>query len=191
MSVLLLPAADRADEVAAQMLAKVLEPLGFETEVPSAATLKSEMVDGSSASSRRDLRLGSAPAAVVHARYLGKKLTAVAPGVPVLVGLWDAQGDLTKARQRLESVGLRTIATDAATIVRELIQLRLPLLQGVRSRGTGTRALRNRATADVRAGQPASAASGAGGDHVVRSQAARYTASLPNDFPRNAMSMKP
>ena len=45
MSVLLLPAADRADEVAALMLAKVLEPLGFETEVPSAETLKSEMVD--------------------------------------------------------------------------------------------------------------------------------------------------
>ena len=55
--------------------------------------------------------------------------------MPVLVGLWDAQGDLTKARQRLESVGLRTVATDAATVVRELVQRRLPLLQGVRSAG--------------------------------------------------------
>ena len=134
MSVLLLPAADRADEVAALMLAKVLERLGFDTDVPSAATLKSEMLD-MVARRRPDAICVSAapPAAVVHARYLGKKLTTVAPGVPVLVGLWDAQGDLTKARQRLESVGLRTITTDAATIVRELVQLRLPLLQGVRS----------------------------------------------------------
>ena len=57
----------------------------------------------------------------------------MASGIPVLVGLWDAQGDLTKASQRLESVGLRTIATDAAAIVHELTQLRLPLLQGVRN----------------------------------------------------------
>jgi len=136
MSVLLLPAADRADEVAALMLAKVLEPLGFETDVPSAATLKSEMVDRVERRRPDAICVSAAPpAAVVRARYLGKKLTAVAPGVPVLVGLWDAQGDLTKARRRLESVGLRTIATDAETIVRELVQLRLPLLQGVRSPG--------------------------------------------------------
>jgi len=134
MRVLLLPAADRADEVAALMLAKVLAPLGFDTEVPSAATLKSEMV-GLVERQRPDAICVSAapPAAVVHARYLGKKLNAAAPGVPVLVGLWDAQGDLTKARERLASVGLRSIATDAATIVHELVQLRLPLLQGVRS----------------------------------------------------------
>jgi predicted PurR-regulated permease PerM len=134
MDVLLLPAADRADEVAALMLAKVLEPLGFAVEVPSAAALKSEML-GRVERQRPDAICVSAapPAAVVHARYLGKKLTAAAPGVPVLVGLWDAQGDLTKARERLETVGMRTVVTDAATIVRELTQLRLPLLQGVRS----------------------------------------------------------
>ena len=134
MAVLLLPAADRADEVAALMLAKVLAPLGFETDVPSAATLKSEMLD-MVARRRPDAICVSAapPAAVVHARYLGKKLHAVARGTPVLVGLWDAQGDLTKARERLESVGLRMVAIDAATVVRELVQLRLPLLQGVRT----------------------------------------------------------
>lgn len=134
MTVLLLPAADRADEVAAQMLAKVLEPLGFDTEVPPAATLKSEMVERAGQRRPDAICVSAAPpAAVVHARYLGKKLKAVAPDTPVLVGLWDAQGDLTKANERLASVGLRTIGTDAATIVRELIQLRLPLLQGVRT----------------------------------------------------------
>jgi len=134
MSVLLLPAADRADEVAALMLAKILQPLGFDTDVPSAATLKSEMLEAV-ARRRPDAICVSAapPAAVVHARYLGKKLHAVAPGTPVLVGLWDAQGDLTKARERLESVGLRMVAIDAAAVVRELVQLRLPLLQGVRT----------------------------------------------------------
>ena len=134
MDVLLLPAADRADEVAALMLAKVLGPLGFDTEVLSATTLKSEMVDRVGRRRPDAICISAAPpAAVVHARYLGKKLGTAASGIPVLVGLWDAQGDLTKARQRLESVGLRTVATDAATIVHELTQLRLPLLQGVRN----------------------------------------------------------
>ena len=133
MDVLLLPAADHADEVAALMLAKVLAPLGFDTEVLSAAALKGEMVERVERRRPDAICISAAPpAAVVHARYLGKKLDTVADGIPVLVGLWDAQGDLTKARQRLESVGLRTVATDAATIVHELVQLRLPLLQGVR-----------------------------------------------------------
>jgi predicted PurR-regulated permease PerM len=134
MDVLLLPAADRADEVGALMLAKVLAPLGFDTEVLPAATLKSEMVERVERHRPDAICISAAPpAAVVHARYLGKKLGTVASGIPVLVGLWDAQGDLTKASQRLESVGLRTIATDAAAIVHELTQLRLPLLQGVRN----------------------------------------------------------
>jgi hypothetical protein len=134
MAVLLLPAADRADEVAALMLAKVLGALDFDTEVPSAATLKGEMLDIVRRRQPHAICVSAAPpAAVVHARYLGKKLHAVAPGTPVVVGLWDAQGDLTKARERLASVGLQMVAIDAATAVRELVQLRLPLLQGVRT----------------------------------------------------------
>jgi hypothetical protein len=119
-------------------------------DVPSAATLKSEMLDLVERRRPDAICVSAAPpAAVVRARYLGKKLTAVAPGVPVLVGLWDAQGDLTKARQRLESAGLRpsrpTPRPSCASW--SSCACRCCRAFGVRNRN---RALRNRATAEWR-----------------------------------------
>lgn len=135
MTVLVLPASDRADEVAAEMLAKVLRPLGFDVEVPPAATLKGEMLARVDALRPQAIVVSAAPpAAVVHARYLGKRLAGHGHDATTLVGLWDAQGDLTKATQRLTTVGLGRVATSAAAIVDALNQLRQPLLQGIRSR---------------------------------------------------------
>jgi predicted PurR-regulated permease PerM len=135
MSVLLLPAADRADEVAALMLAKVLVPLGFDVKLPPASTLKGEMVAMVDRLRPDAVCISAAPpAAVIHARYLGKKLSGRAHRAPILVGLWDAQGDLTKATERLTAVGLAKVATTGSAMVDELTQLRHPLLQGVCSR---------------------------------------------------------
>jgi hypothetical protein len=41
------------------------------------------------------------PAAVMHARYLCKRLRGRLPQVKLVVGLWDATGDLTKAKERI------------------------------------------------------------------------------------------
>jgi predicted PurR-regulated permease PerM/methylmalonyl-CoA mutase cobalamin-binding subunit len=135
MSVLLLPASDRADEVAAQLIARVLVPLGFDVHVPSAATLKGEMLESVERIHPDAICLSAAPpSAVIHARYLGKKLAVSAPDIPIVVGLWDAQGDLQKATARLVAVGIRCVATNAADMVNALTQLRQPLLQGVLAR---------------------------------------------------------
>jgi len=72
------------------------------------------------------------PSAVAHARYLCKKLCRRFPDVPVVVGLWDAQGDLQRATDRLLEVGVSHVVSSAAGAVEQLTRLRQPMLQGVR-----------------------------------------------------------
>jgi hypothetical protein len=52
------------------------------------------------------------PAAVMHARYLCKRLDDRIANVQLVVGLWNAQGDLDKARQRIgcDAVVVATLA---------------------------------------------------------------------------------
>ena len=54
-----------------------------------------------------------------------------------MVGLWGAEGDLTRATERLVSTGASKLVVDAAGAMEELSRLRQPLLQGVRSEGEG------------------------------------------------------
>lgn len=135
MSVLCLPAADAADEVAAQLLARVLLPAEFSAEVLPAATLKGERLERV-AQTQPDVVFISAmpPAALIHARYVCKKLRSHFPEVPIVVGLWDAQGDIQKATEQLAAVGASKVITSAADAVTELSRLRQPMVQGVRSK---------------------------------------------------------
>ena len=132
LSVLFLPAADRADALAAELLARVLAPSEFDTEVLGSATLKGEMLERV-AQSQPDVIFISAmpPAALIHTRYLCQKLRSRFAAVPIVVGLWDAHGDLQKATDRLLAVGATRIITNAAAAVEELARLRHPLVQGV------------------------------------------------------------
>lgn len=120
LAVLCLPAADRADEVAALILARVLTPLGIDAEVLPAATLKGEMLERVAQSPPDALCISAAPpAAVIHARYLCKKLRGVSR-LPLIVGLWNAQGDIGRARDRLSASGADFVASRAAEVVDEL-----------------------------------------------------------------------
>ncbi|HZL88881.1 MAG TPA: hypothetical protein VFB96_10950, partial [Pirellulaceae bacterium] len=64
---------------------------------------------------------------VMHARYLCKRLRERLPEVKLVVGLWDAQGDLTKAKERIgcDAIVVATLA-DAQQQIRLLTQPRLP-----------------------------------------------------------------
>ena len=73
------------------------------------------------------------PAALIHARYLCKKLRSRFADVPIVVGMWDAQGDLQKATERLAAVGANKVVNSAAGAVEELARLRHPMVQGVRT----------------------------------------------------------
>jgi hypothetical protein len=61
----------------------------------------------------------------MHARYLCKQLRARFPNLKLVVGLWDAQGDLNKAKERI-GCGAAVVATLAEA--REHIHRLIPPL---------------------------------------------------------------
>ena len=111
------------------MLAQVLETRGCLVQVVSVTSLAGEMVDLVDSRTAADLICISAtpPAAVMHARYLCKRLRSRLPEIKLVVGLWDAQGDLTKARERIgcDAFVVATLA-DAQEQIRTLIHPDLP-----------------------------------------------------------------
>jgi predicted PurR-regulated permease PerM/methylmalonyl-CoA mutase cobalamin-binding subunit len=112
-SILLLPARNEADEIAATMLAQLVETNGFVVETISETVLAGELAD-LIAQRQADVVCISAmpPAAATHARYLCKRLQGKFPEGRLIVGLWNAQGDLAKARARIGcEATVRTVAT--------------------------------------------------------------------------------
>jgi hypothetical protein len=128
LSILCLPARTEADEITALMLAQLLESRHRLVEAVSVTTLAGEMVDMVE-QRKPDVVCISAtpPAAVMHAGHLCRHVRARFPKERLVVGLWDAQGDLTKIKQRI-GCGAIVVATlaEAQEQVRLLIQSLLP-----------------------------------------------------------------
>ena len=82
------------------MLAQVLETRGCLVQAVSVTSLAGEMVDLVEQRNADVVCISATPpAAVMHARYLCKQLRRRFPKVKLVVGLWDAQGDLNKAKR--------------------------------------------------------------------------------------------
>lgn len=100
-----LPAADEADEIAAAMLAQILEGEGYRAEAVSFKTLANEMVVMVAESGNRAVCISATPPHnTMHTRYLCKLLRSKFPDLHIVVGLWDADGNeeqLTRRRDRL------------------------------------------------------------------------------------------
>ena len=66
------------------------------------------------------------PGAMMHARYLCKQIRRRFPKVKLVVGLWDIEGDLIKASERI-GCGATVVATlaDAQEQIRLMIQQQL------------------------------------------------------------------
>lgn len=128
--ILCLPARDEADEIAAMMLAQVLERSGCVVQAVSVASLASEIIELAEQRQPAVVCISATPpAAVMHARYLCTRLRARMPNLHLVVGLWDTTGDLTKAKKRIgDGTNAHVVATlaDAQEQVRLLVQ---PLLQ--------------------------------------------------------------
>lgn len=104
--VLCLPAADQADAVISKWLVAILRRHGMHAETRRPGGLRNEVAEWAAGMSP-DVVVISAlpPEAVVHARYLCKRLRSRLGGVPVIVGLWCAQGDMQRAVERLMAGG--------------------------------------------------------------------------------------
>ncbi len=108
--VVILPAHDQADAIAGTLLAKLLEERRFEVVVLPDA-LVGEMVERAAESPDAVVCISAMPpAAALRASYLCKRVRARSPSSQVVVALWNASGDVDKARVRLEAAGAHRIA---------------------------------------------------------------------------------
>ena len=127
--ILCLPARDEADEIAAMMLAQLLAKGDCLVQSVSFTTTADEVV-GLLKRRTPDVVCISAtpPAAVMHARHLCKLVRGRFPRVPVVVGLWDAQGDLSKAQARIGTGSATHVVTTLAEAVEQVRLVIQPLL---------------------------------------------------------------
>ena len=128
LCVLCLPARTEADEITALMLAQVLETRDCVVQAIPVTSLAGEMVNLVDRNTADVICISATPpAAVMHARYLCKRLRGRLPEVKLVVGLWDAQGDLNRAKERI-GCGATVVTTlaDAQEQVRLVIEPRLP-----------------------------------------------------------------
>jgi predicted PurR-regulated permease PerM len=129
LRVLCLPARDEADEIAGRMLAQLLAVKGCVVEAVSVTALASEMVDLVE-QRKADVVCISAmpPTAAAHARYLCKRLQGRFPDAHLIVGLWNASGDLNKARERVGCGSTTAVVGTLAAAQEKIHSLLQPLL---------------------------------------------------------------
>ncbi len=130
LCVLCLPAHGEADELAGMMLAQIVDIRGCVVEtVPSTATAAaSELVEYVEQRKADVVCISAAPpAAVAHARRLCMRLRRRFPELSLVVGLWNAPGDLNEAKERIGSDATTHIVatlTDAQEQIRILVERR-------------------------------------------------------------------
>jgi len=128
--ILCLPARDEADEIAGMMLAQLLAAGDCLVQSVSFTAAAGELLD---LVRRRkpDVVCISAtpPAAVMHARHLCKQVRGRFPQVHVVVGLWDAQGDLSKAKTRIGGAATTHVVATLAEAQEQVRLLIRPLLR--------------------------------------------------------------
>lgn len=134
ISIVCLPARDEADEVVAILFSKFLQAEGMPAFCVSVEALAGEMMDHIE-QHRPTLVCISAlpPSAVTPARYLCKRLRARFPKIPILVGLWNAQGEIQHSSEKLETAGATKIVISLSEALQQTHQIVQPILQGVRT----------------------------------------------------------
>jgi hypothetical protein len=128
--ILCLPARDEADEIAGMMLAQLLATDECDVQSISFATAASELLGIVEQYHPEAICISATPpAAVMHARHMCAQLRGRIPEVSLVVGLWNAQYDLSKAKKRIgDAARTQVVATlaEAQAQVRLLIQPRSP-----------------------------------------------------------------
>ena len=127
--ILCLPARDEADEIAAMMLAQLLATGQCLVQSVPFTTAASELLNLVGKRTPDVVCISATPpAAVMHARHLCKLVRGRFPLVHVVVGLWDAQVDLSKARARIGAAATTHVVTTLAEAQEQVCLLIQPLL---------------------------------------------------------------
>lgn len=99
--VVCVPASDQADEIAATMLAQLLEQCGHKTLMLPAAALAPEILSRLAEEEDTILCVSAVPPfAFAHARTLALRLRESVPENRIIVGLWNTSGDKDALRER-------------------------------------------------------------------------------------------
>src|SRR5262249_10619549 len=120
---------DEADHAAAVMAGRLLRRAGFATEVLSSGSLVGQIVSVAKERGARGFLLSNVPpAGFVQIRYACKRLAEL-DGLEVIVGVWGAEADAERGRDRLPQRGpfrvVRTLADALAEARRVLGALQI------------------------------------------------------------------
>ncbi len=120
--ILIAAAHDEADELAAIMLAQLLEQQNQRVQVLPSGTLAGESSEHAAAANPAIICISSMPPmAVGHARYKCKRMHERLPQTRLVVGVWNAS-DPERAAQRMHTVGVETVAVSFAKAI-ELLRM--------------------------------------------------------------------
>jgi hypothetical protein len=121
------PAHDEADEVALQMLQKVLDPRRFETEVTKVGLLAAEVLALVEQRAPTLVCIGMVPpGGFAQTRYLCKRLRARFPNLPIVVGCWGDTQDEAEILTRLRLDTLAQVGTTLTKTRQQIIQVPPP-----------------------------------------------------------------
>jgi predicted PurR-regulated permease PerM/methylmalonyl-CoA mutase cobalamin-binding subunit len=127
--IICLPARDEADEIAAIILAQILEQQGYCSQCVSVEKLASEYIDLVEKNNAQVVVISALPpAAVTHARYIAKRLRARFPELKIVVGLWTLPGNMERARHRLRAAGADAVVGTLEQAVEQVRQIVQPLI---------------------------------------------------------------
>jgi predicted PurR-regulated permease PerM len=120
--VICLPAGDLGDEIAAAMLARLLDRRGVPTTVLASSSLFSERIAAAAKSRPAQLCVSAVPpSAELQARRACKGLREpdAEPSIRLIVGLWGAVSDAAQ-RERLSKAGADIVVHDLSNAVRAI-----------------------------------------------------------------------
>ena len=120
------PGRDEADELALDMLARVLRHAGYAMEVLTSAVLSAEVMDRIQGECPAVICIGSLPpGGLAQARYLCKRIRLQCPKVKIVVGRWGEKDNVERMEKRLHDVGADYVGTTLTDSRKQII----PLLQ--------------------------------------------------------------
>jgi predicted PurR-regulated permease PerM len=124
LQVICIPAADEADELVAMMLAQLLERLGCEVRsLP--VTPRANLLNEIGTYAPNVAIVSALPAFTIgQARSLCKRLRQRQPDLKILLGLWNFEGGVAKAQDRVGSGVADVIVTSLQQTVALLIETR-------------------------------------------------------------------
>ena len=142
--VVCVPASDLADEIAATMLAQLLEQCGHKTLMLPAAALSPEILLRLAEEAGTILCISAVPPfAFANARTLALRLRQSVPENRIIVGLWNTSGDRDALRERFGQARPYTVVTTLHEALAQVIECDRQAAVGIRRTSAALEAASN------------------------------------------------